>query len=148
MFQFHTGSIKRYKRGIGNASIAMFQFHTGSIKSPEEAANEIVSLMFQFHTGSIKRIAYGSEVHIDVTAFQFHTGSIKRSRRSNNRNAPRPRFNSTLVRLKAAQTPDSEGRVVSFNSTLVRLKVIPAIIVTIYAISFQFHTGSIKRCPK
>ena len=54
LFQFHTGSIKRWLNGMLLIGKGLFQFHTGSIKRPPPDALERNETAFQFHTGSIK----------------------------------------------------------------------------------------------
>ena len=99
---------------------------------------------FQFHTGSIKS---RSSVRLPnaLTLFQFHTGSIK-SLSLNILSRKRSRcFNSILVRLKDPRRVKCRKHNPSFNSILVRLKETYATALRSVHITFQFHTGSIKR---
>ena len=75
--------------------------------------------MFQFHYGTIKR-ASGVGPQGEVVRFQFHYGTIKREHLQA-RPAARPRFNSTMVRLK--------------EYPLIR---------DVEILMFQFHYGTIK----
>ena len=78
-------------------------------------------------------------------AFQFHTGSIK-SWNTFHTQYRFECFNSILVRLKDTIMPNLMRGIGSFNSILVRLKVNSYLEVEALMHSFQFHTGSIKRC--
>ena len=78
---------------------------------------------FQFHTGSIKGRPADCIPGSGLSLFQFHTGSIKGSAEALAALPFGARFNSTLVRLKAARLARRYSRAIRFNSTLVRLKV-------------------------
>ena len=85
-------------------NVTLFQFHNGSIKSDENTCDSKALSEFQFHNGSIKRAAPSIPRPLDAR-FQFHNGSIKRGRNPIPWAVTRPRFNSIMVRLKAAQAP-------------------------------------------
>ena len=55
-FQFHNGSIKRYRITVSNVPNILFQFHNGSIKSVILNLAVIPVDEFQFHNGSIKSV--------------------------------------------------------------------------------------------
>ena len=99
-------------------------------------------LAFQFHYGTIKRDFSKTFASLSEP-FQFHYGTIKRVV------SPSPciqstYFNSTMVRLKAAQVAAGDaGSVFQFHyGTIKRLTTtISETRLTI----FQFHYGTIKR---
>ena len=57
-FQFHSGSIKRVKKEVGEFGRSLFQFHSGSIKrKPCRKVTSSCGDTFQFHSGSIKSLS-------------------------------------------------------------------------------------------
>ena len=81
MFQFQTGSIRRYGLSSRFSALAKFQFQTGSIRSHRHLKGGKASRMFQFQTGSIRRPEPEPE-QMDILV---------------------PSFNSKLVRLEGIQ---------------------------------------------
>ena len=75
--------------------------------------------------------------------FQFHNGSIKSSKSLKN-SAPRPSFNSTMVRLKVSVEAQLSGTPVmfQFHNGSIKSSVTPADLTEDKM--FQFHNGSIK----
>ena len=102
------------------------------------------STKFQFHSGSIK-----SEIQALYRAggdgFQFHSGSIK-SGEINRSDVEQMCFNSIVVRLKGCLALRKSGALSCFNSIVVRLKEVINTDNLILFVTFQFHSGSIKRC--
>src|SRR5436853_132195 len=97
-FQFHSGSIKTFSRVLSRPAKCSFDFHCGSIKTLVGGALALLLMLFQFHSGSIKTGCTPSSAKM-FGEFQFHSGSIKTAMRLFRR-APKPSFNSTLVRLR------------------------------------------------
>ncbi len=100
---------------------------------------------FLFHTGSIKRTPGQGVPADDVPAFLFHTGSIKRQFKLIITNNINRRFYSILVRLKDQHPSRTSFYSFRFYSILVRLKEYTTAQNTWNALTFLFHTGSIKR---
>ncbi len=75
-----------------------FQFHYGTVKRYKINVCTHYNQEFQFHYGTVKRHLFFLPGRAEV-AFQFHYGTVKRSRSAGNSQWKR-NFNSTTVRLK------------------------------------------------
>ncbi len=101
--------------------LIVFQFHSGTIKRFADGVKTIVAKLFQFHSGTIKRLRHNGTSWI-ANSFQFHSGTIKSEQDIILEPLNFISFNSILVRLKAAAARAFAELVVRFNSILVRLK--------------------------
>ena len=77
MFQFHTGSIKRWVRFLVGSSLERFNSILVRLKVKLMGTENGENIWFQFHTGSIKSDYVPSITGLANAMFQFHTGSIK-----------------------------------------------------------------------
>ena len=142
-FQFHSGSIKRWKRSphwrisatcFNSIVVRLKGCSARGKKSQTSCFNSIVVRLkvdlfcrdnfhhrpFQFHSGSIKRI-HTPRAASPHSEFQFHSGSIKSMTRSDYERIAGS-FNSIVVRLKALPASAGAAEKQSFNSIVVRLK--------------------------
>ena len=99
-------------------------------------------MKFQFHSGSIKRSSNIDPI-TDLDEFQFHSGSIKSCHKGVVEYG-RPRFNSTVVRLKEDSKTETEIAAIAFQFHSGSIKSLEHEQKERYHHRFQFHSGSIK----
>ena len=116
------------------------------LKASSGLVSKSLTSAFQFHNGSIKSEHTVYQYHHSVNVFQFHNGSIKRAHDRLPLQSPLHCFNSTMVRLKDSDPPQSGGVTIlfQFHNGSIKSKYIEHSSKVEY--KFQFHNGSIKSC--
>ena len=156
---------KKYRRCHHNWQC--IRFNSTLVRLEESGKTPRTNSIYCFNSTLVRLEAFEAKFREGLSEwFQFHTGSIRSQFRNMKAVASNPRFNSTLVRLEDSPVTVARRRFYSFNSTLVRLEAgvfrrcaSSVFSVSIphwfdqkrcgktrscWALSFQFHTGSIR----